>query len=164
MIHPSTRAKSIKIMFYIGLVTFLMLSVSKTIFAQPGDLIDSLITSKNEFKKGEKIEFKVKLEKHTKQKSSNVRLVPTMSCACGDKDFYYELYIINDVKYPSKKKAFLIHNEKSDAQKCDCKSHFAAFYDNKKYFIPSINQIGKYMLIIQAHGFVMYSNIFTVND
>ena len=145
-------------------MTFLMLSVSKTIFAQPGDLIDSLITLKKEFKKGEKIEFMVKLEKHSNQKSSNVRLIPTMSCACGDTDFYYELYLINDVKHPSKRKAFLIHNEKSDAHKCDCKSRPAAFYDGKKYFIPSINQIGNYMLIIQAHGFVMYSSIFTVKD
>jgi len=164
MINTLRESHIIKKVFFTTLIFVLMLTSSNPILAQPGDYIDSLITIKKVFNKNEKIEFIFKLEKQTKRKADNVRLVPTMSCACGDKDFYYELYSINNDKYPNSRKAHLLHNEKSDAKKCDCKSGNAKFYDTKKYSIPSIKQNGKYLLIIQGEGFIMYSNIFDIND
>ncbi len=164
MKNQLTTNLTIKDMFRLTLFFVLAVLISKPLPAQPGEYLDSLITIKKEFNRNEKIEFAVKLQKQSKQKPYNARLVPTMSCACSNKDFYYELYSINDVKNPFNRKEFLIHNEKSDAKKCDCKYSDAEFYDNKKYLIPSINQNGKYMLIIKGSGFIMYSNIFEVTN
>lgn len=142
-------------------------NVAITIFsapaiAQPGDMIDSLITSKKEFKKNENIEFTVRLEKKRKNKSYNLRQVPTMSCACSNKDFYYEIYSIAVPKYPSQRKAFLMHNEKPTDKQCLCKSGFKEFHENQKYVIPGISKDGNYLLIIRGYGFIMYSNVFEV--
>lgn len=150
--------------FWAVLLFVLILCISKHVIAQPGDIVDSLITVKKEFTGNEKIEFTVKLQNHAKRKPYHVRHVPTMSCSCGNKDFYYELYSILDVKNPFSRKAFFIYNEKTDAKRCLCKSGYAEFYDNKKFQIPAINQSGNYMLIIRGYGFIMYSNVFIVTN
>ncbi len=157
----SSAIKKITCMVLIFVATMLY---SKVSIAQPGDAIDSLITIKKDFKKNDEIEFIVKLDKRLKTKPYHVRQVETMSCACNDKDFYYEVYTIANTKYPSNRKSFLIHNEKPNANKCACKTHYAEFYDSKKYFIPALSKSGKYVLIIRGFGFVMYSNVFIVTD
>lgn len=159
-----TTILKFKYLFHLTLFFALAVVISNSANAQPGEYLDSLITLKKEFKVNEKIEFTVKLHNQSKRKPYNVRMVPTMSCSCGDKDFYYELYSVIDVKKPYNRKAFLIHNERADAKRCDCKFRHAEFYDEKQYFIPAINQAGKYLLVIQGSGFVMYSNIFEVSN
>lgn len=148
---------------YLLLLVFVIL-VSTSAVAQPGDIIDSLITLKKEFKKQEKIEFRVKIDKKKSRKTYNLRQVSTMSCACGNSDFYYELYSIADPKYPNQRKAFYIHSEKPTDKQCLCKSGYKEFHENKVYFIPGINKTGNYLLIIRGFGFIMYSNVFAVVD
>jgi hypothetical protein len=164
MINFLNNSHTVKNWLPLKLFFVLLILIPNLLPAQSKDNIDSLITVKKEFTKNEKIEFTVRLEKQAKRNPQNVRLVPTMSCNCGKKDFYYELYSVNKFKYPSKRNAFLIHSEKPDANRCSCKSSNAEFYDKINYFIPSINKNGKYILIIRGNGFTMYSNIFRVTD
>lgn len=149
---------------YMRSLLLFMVIASAIAKAQPGDAIDSLITTKKVFSKNEKIEFKVKLDKHLSKKPNDVRHVRTMSCACNNKDFCYEVYSIPDDRYPLNKKPFLIHSEKPEAEKCLCKVYFAEFYNKAMYNVPPLNKNGKYILIIRGTDFVMYSNIFSVID
>jgi hypothetical protein len=141
-----------------------MIFAPKTPFTAPSDIADSLITEKKEFKKNEKIEFTVKLNKHSSLKPNHVRLLPTISCSCNNKDFYYVLYRIPDINNTDNRQVFIDHTEKPDANKCDCKVRYAEFYDNKKYFLPPINEKSNYMMIIKGNGFIMISNVFSVTD
>lgn len=138
----------------------LFLFATKTISAQPGDTIDSLITVKKNFNTSEKIEFTIKINNKLKKKLNQVRLVPTISCSCNNKDFYYVVYSIENAN----RKIVVNHTEKSDAKKCDCKTYYAEFYNNKKQNIPPVTQKGNYIIEISGVGFTMYSNVFTITD
>ncbi len=164
MIHRIISPFAIKNKPSVFLLFMLMILASIATKAQPGDMIDSLITIKKEFKKNEIIEFTVKLDKHSNRKPYHVRGVSTMSCACNDKDFYYEIYSVENEKYPTNRKSFYIHKDKPDAKICYCKVRLAKLYDNKKYFVPGLSTAGKYVLIIRDFGFIMYSNVFIVTD
>ncbi len=131
------------------------------------DLIyDRLVTAKNTYNAGDTIRFTVKLSIDP-EGNQKARLVETMSCACGKKDFYYKLYRVEGLSEPE----LVVNNSESQYdKKCECKYYYAQFDDGQQYFIvPSQNtgrkiSPGNYFFEIIGRGFIMTSNIFTVLD
>jgi hypothetical protein len=133
--------------------------------AQPGDIIDSLITLKKQFSTSEKIEFSIKFNKHSKKKPNHVRMIQTYGCSCDDKDFCYVVYRIPEPKYVgSNRKLFINHTTKPQKIQCTCKQKYAEFYKDSRRSISAIKEKGYYMIEITGHGFIMYSNLFQVTD
>ena len=143
------------------LLTFVSTTfISNASFAQPDSTIDSLITKRKEFSTNENISFTVKFH-NLKATPYHVRMVSTMSCACNNKDFCYTVYRIDST---GSRKVFLSHLEKPDSKKCTCKTQYAEFYNEKEYSIPPIKEKGDYIIMIDASGVGMSSNVFTVAD
>ncbi|XQP83667.1 MAG: hypothetical protein ACOJUL_11660 [Candidatus Pollutiaquabacter aromativorans] len=59
-------------------------------FAEGRMPVDSLLTEKQAYTSREPIGFTVRLS--SEAKPGTVRVIPTMSCSCSDRDFYYVVY------------------------------------------------------------------------
>lgn len=91
-------------------------------------------------------------------KVPKVRMIPTISCSCGDTDFYYELYKWEEEGW----KLVVDHSEKPSQPQCECKYHHAAFENEKVYSIYPITSPGTYYLRIIGWQFEMLSSAFWV--
>jgi len=113
--------------------------------------VDSCILNADTFKVNEKIEFIAKVAK--------TRLVGTMSCSCGNTDFYYKVYVLQKDGW----KLFVDHTEEGKDQ-CLCKSNSAAIVNENNYSILPINKAGTYYIEIKGDGFSINSKPFTVKE
>jgi hypothetical protein len=147
------------------LVLTFLLFVAGNVSAQPAYNTDSLITEKSAFGKNERIYFLAKFNKNYTGQPDHVRLVSTISCSCGNTDFYYRVYRMEETDdIVDNWKLFISHVEKADAKKCECKAPYAEFYDGKKYSIPPLTKSGSYIIIINERDFKMTSNVFTITE
>lgn len=113
--------------------------------------VDSLITLKKQWTSKESIQFKTQLSKN--------RPVSTRSCACGDKDFYYQIYKWENGQW----KLWRNHSEDPEKDKmCECKRQDFIFKDQMTYKIPAISEKGKYQLRISGKDFILFSNDFMI--
>lgn len=113
--------------------------------------VDSCILNANTFNLNEKIEFTAKV--------ATTRQVGTMSCSCGNMDFYYKVYSLEKDGW----KLFIDHTEEGKDQ-CLCLSMRAEIINGNKYSIQSIKKTGTYYIEIKGDGFVINSMAFTVKE
>lgn len=85
-------------------------------------------------------------------------MIPTMSCSCGNTNFYYRIY-----KLEGKEWILAVdYSEHPDSKMCDCKSSPAAIENNKNYKINGLMQPGKYLMEIGAVESAVKSGVFEV--
>jgi hypothetical protein len=133
--------------------------------AQSSYTIDSLYTVKQQFKKDEKIEFKVELNNKGNKKPKKVRQVTAFACACNNKDFCYILYRVKDPKKAERYDFLYInHTQNPSKPQCLCKIQYIDFVNGNIQSIPAIKESGSYFIEITGPDFIMYSNVFAVVD
>ncbi|MFZ7116372.1 MAG: hypothetical protein ACO1G9_13405 [Bacteroidota bacterium] len=93
---------------------------------------DSLIIQRDTFDIGDRIEFYPKI--------AETLFVPTLSCSCGDYDFMYKVYKLQNGKW----NLFINHSEPEDAPKCTCKYFATQLKDGVMYSIDALKQSGTY--------------------
>ncbi len=118
--------------------------------AQPG-MNEALTMSKPHYGVNEDLIFRTHLFR--------TRMIPTMSCSCGNTDFYYRVHqlvgkdwilAIDHTEYVGKSAA------------CECKSNLAAIDNNKAYRINGLLQKGKYYVEIGSTEAAVRSAVFEV--
>lgn len=115
--------------FYL-LITLFILAINITnAWAQ-----DSLIIQRDTFDINDRIEFYPKIEATLS--------VPTLSCSCGNSDFMYKVYRLENGKWI----LFFDHSEPEDAPKCTCKYFVTQLKDGVMYSIDAINASGTFYL------------------
>lgn len=86
--------------------------------------------------------------------------VETMSCSCGNEDFYYQVYERGQT--PDEETIFNNHRDEG-GEKCTCKSEPAVLVPSVIYYIEPINSQGVYFLRIKdTKGNVLISSDFVV--
>lgn len=95
---------------------------------------DSLIVQRDTFDVKDRIEFYPKI--------AVTLSVPTISCSCGNSDFMYRLYQMQNGKW----KLFLDHSEPENAPKCTCKYFATQLKDGVMYSIDAVDAEGVYYL------------------
>ncbi|MBK6399510.1 MAG: hypothetical protein IPP27_14065 [Bacteroidetes bacterium] len=95
---------------------------------------DSLIIQRDTFDVKDRIEFYPKV--------AATLSVPTLSCSCGNSDFMYRVYRLENGKW----KLFLNHSEQEDEPKCNCKYFATQLKDGVMYSIDAINASGTFYL------------------
>ena len=98
--------------------------------------LDSFISTRDTFCLNEYIYFTAKITKPIS--------VYTIICSCGQKDFYYRLFIWRDNKW----ELFLSHEDDLTQDQCACQSHQRTFENGSPCSIPPINASGIFRLEI----------------
>jgi hypothetical protein len=87
--------------------------------------VDSLLTAKSVYRTDEPIDFTIRLNPEVTP--GTVRMIPTISCSCSDRDFYYVIYRMGRGFGSRSRTVFLDHSEAPTAPLCDCKVRYANF-------------------------------------
>lgn len=124
--------------------------------------VDSLLTEKQVYTSREPVGFTVRLSSEAKQ--GTVRVIPTISCSCSDRDFYYVVYRLGKGRGPRSRTVFLDHSEVPTAPRCDCKVRYANFKEGGTWSIPAINKRGRYQIEVRSSSSILNSNEFIVRE
>ena len=131
-------------------------------FAEGRMPIDSLLTGKQVYTSTEPIAFTVHLSKEAPPGAS--RMIPTMSCSCSDRDFYYVVYRLDKGRGLRSRTIFLDHSEAPTAPRCECKVRYANFSEGGTWSIPAINERGRYQIEVRSSSSILNSNEFVVRE
>lgn len=112
---------------------------------------DSLILDKSAYEINEKIGFAAK--------AAHVRSVGTITCSCGNTDFYYRVYSAEKKGW----KLFIDHTDNFNLEQCLCKIMYAEIINGNHYSIDPIKKAGTYYIEIKGGDFAITSKPFTVN-
>lgn len=124
--------------------------------------VDSLLTEKQVYTSREPIGFTVRLS--SEAKPGTVRVIPTMSCSCSDRDFYYVVYRLGKGRGSRSRTVFLNHSEAQTAPRCQCKVRYANFKEGGTWSIPAINKRGRYQIEVRSSSSILNSNVFVVRE